>query len=237
MSTPPDQQPAPAPARAHPSTQQIPVAVPPDAPSMRTQQLTPVTPPGTAPPAPDAPLTTPAPVPGAGSTALLPAAPPAAVPAGSAESASSAAPASSASSSDAGTAGRPAPGTKRRPGPRLGRPALGSLALAGLAVVLAVVGLVMAFGTTSFWSAVPLWSAFATGCALLGLAAVAAVHLAGDRIGPDLAWRVGAGALVGLAAFWLLVVLPVVDTDRGFLLTAALGCLGVALWGAARRAG
>jgi hypothetical protein len=36
--------------------------------------------------------------------------------------------------------------------------------------------------------------------------------------------------LVGLAVFWLLVVLPVVASDRGFLLTAALGALGAALW-------
>ena len=39
-----------------------------------------------------------------------------------------------------------------------------------------------------------------------------------------------AGGLVGLVVFWLLVVLPVADTDRGFLLTAALAALGAALW-------
>jgi hypothetical protein len=41
---------------------------------------------------------------------------------------------------------------------------------------------------------------------------------------------------VSLAAFWLLVVLPGADTDRGFVLTAALGCLGAALWVGAKRA-
>jgi hypothetical protein len=43
-------------------------------------------------------------------------------------------------------------------------------------------------------------------------------------------WRIAAAGLVGLAVFWLLVVLPVVASDRGFLLTAALGALGAALW-------
>jgi hypothetical protein len=44
------------------------------------------------------------------------------------------------------------------------------------------------------------------------------------------AWRGAAAALAGLSAFWLLVVLPRVDSDRGFVLTAALACLGGALW-------
>jgi hypothetical protein len=30
--------------------------------------------------------------------------------------------------------------------------------------------------------------------------------------------------------FWVLVVLPRVDSDRGFVLTAALAALGAALW-------
>jgi hypothetical protein len=41
---------------------------------------------------------------------------------------------------------------------------------------------------------------------------------------------VAAGGLTGLAAFWVLVVLPRADSDRGFLLTAALAALGAALW-------
>ena len=50
------------------------------------------------------------------------------------------------------------------------------------------------------------------------------------RPGATTTWRIAAAGLVGLAVFWLLVVLPVVASDRGFLLTAALGCLGAALW-------
>ena len=55
-------------------------------------------------------------------------------------------------------------------------------------------------------------------------------ELVGDRVRSGSAWRVAAGGLVGLAVFWLLVVLPVVATDRGFVLTAALAALGGALW-------
>ena len=50
------------------------------------------------------------------------------------------------------------------------------------------------------------------------------------RLRPDAAWKVAAGGLTGLAVFWVLVVLPRVDSDRGFVLTAALAALGAALW-------
>lgn len=114
-------------------------------------------------------------------------------------------------------------------------------ALLGLGLVLASLvslelGLGLRFGTESFWSDIPLWSAFATVCAVLGLAASAPLLPGGRRIGAGTAWRVAAGGLVGLAAFWVLVVLPVVASDRGFLITAALACLGGALWiGPARK--
>jgi hypothetical protein len=101
-----------------------------------------------------------------------------------------------------------------------------------LAVVLLELGLTLDLGGESYWSVVPLWSAFATLCALLGFAAS---YPAGDRQRSAAAWRVAAGGLVGVAVFWLLVVLPVVDTDRGFVLTAALAALGGALWLASRR--
>ena len=51
-----------------------------------------------------------------------------------------------------------------------------------------------------------------------------------SRLRSSAVWRIAAGGLVGLAVFWVLVVLPVVASDRGFLLTAALGALGAALW-------
>jgi hypothetical protein len=114
--------------------------------------------------------------------------------------------------------------TGRRPWDRA---ALPGLALVALGVVLLELGLSLDLGGQSYWSSVPLWSAFATVCALL---AFAAYYPAGDRGRSGAAWRVAVGGLAGVAVFWLLVVLPVVDTDRGFVLTAALGALGGALW-------
>jgi hypothetical protein len=116
------------------------------------------------------------------------------------------------------------------------RSALAVLGLVLASLVLLEAGLALRFGGESFWSDIPLWSAFATACTVLGLAAAASLLPGGRRLGAGTAWRVAAGGLVGLAVFWVLVVLPVVATDRGFLLTAALACLGGALWaGPARR--
>jgi hypothetical protein len=110
------------------------------------------------------------------------------------------------------------------------RAALLGVGLAVLAVVLLELGLVLDFGGKSHWSTIPLWSAFATVCALVTLVAHAASHPAADQRRSGPAWRVAAGGLVGVAVFWLLVVLPDADTNRGFLLTAGLGALGAALW-------
>ena len=126
------------------------------------------------------------------------------------------------------------PGKLRVRRPR-DRAALLGLGLAALAVVLLELGLSLDFGAESYWSAIPLWSAFATACALLALVAFAAFLPAGDRLRSGSAWRVAAAGLVGLAVFWLLVVLAAVDTNRGFVLTAALAALGGALWVGHRR--
>jgi len=67
----------------------------------------------------------------------------------------------------------------------------------------------------------------------LGVLGFAPIH-PGGRTGTDSAWRMAAAGLLGLAVFWLLVVLPNADTDRGFLFTAALGALGAALWTGSR---
>ena len=110
------------------------------------------------------------------------------------------------------------------------------LALSVLSLVALELGLTMrGENAESYWEGIPLWSAFATVCALLGLGAYAAFAAAPNRLRPDGLWRIAAAGLVGLAVFWLLVVLPVVATDRGFVLTAALGALGAALWVGPRR--
>ena len=86
------------------------------------------------------------------------------------------------------------------------------------------------FGGESFWSDIPLWSAFATLAALVAVAGLAASLLPGGRLRPAVAEKLALGGLAGLAVFWVLIALPRVDSDRGFLLTAALGALGVAVW-------
>jgi hypothetical protein len=126
---------------------------------------------------------------------------------------------------------------KRRPrarGPQ-DRAALIGLGLVVLSLALLELGLTADFDGDSYWTTVPLWSAFATVCVLLGLLVFAAFYRAGNRSRSGPAWRLAAGGLVGLAVFWLLVVLPVVASDRGFVLTAALGALGGALWIGPRR--
>ena len=62
------------------------------------------------------------------------------------------------------------------------------------------------------------------------MVALAAASPSRSRVRSNAVWRIGVAGLVGLAVFWLLVVLSVVATYRGFLLTAALGALGAALW-------
>jgi hypothetical protein len=98
-----------------------------------------------------------------------------------------------------------------------------------LGVVVLELGLLLRFGTRSTWSQVPLWSAFASLAAVLVLSAVAGELPRGRRPGGP-ARRVAWVAVGGLAVFWLLVALPTGDTDRGFLLTAAVAMLAAAAW-------
>ncbi len=114
---------------------------------------------------------------------------------------------------------------------RRDRAILPGVGLAGLSLVLLGLGLTMHEGDgRSFWDGIPLWSAFASVCALVASGAYVVSAVAGKGSRSAALWRIAAAGLVGLAAFWLLVVLPVVATDRGFVLTAALAALGGALW-------
>ncbi|WP_164700563.1 hypothetical protein [Modestobacter sp. KNN46-3] len=111
-----------------------------------------------------------------------------------------------------------------------GRPGkeLVALLLGVLGLALLELGLNLDFVNQSLWDVVPTWSAFATVAALVALVP-SAVALAGRRESARTAWRVGAGGLVALAAFWVLIALPLVASDRGFWLTAALAATGAAV--------
>jgi hypothetical protein len=226
-----------------PSTQEIPVAQP--AGATAVHQLPPH--PNAVAPAPVQPVDAPVPtgpvdfvpgLPGLGTPPPPPPVPPTPAPATAPTPAASAQAAGASAEGPAPTwpeiLGSNTPARDRSGKPRGRRPrdraALLGLGLVALAVALLEVGLTLDFGAESYWSAVPLWSGFATVCALLALVVFAAFYPAGDRLRSGPAWRVAAGGLVGVAVFWLLVVLPVVDTDRGFVLTAALAALGGALW-------
>lgn len=108
-----------------------------------------------------------------------------------------------------------------------------ALVLAGLALLQA--GLAVHATGGALWSRVPLWSSFATLACVLCFAAFAERLPGARRLLAGRGWPAAAVGLTGLAVFWLLVVLPTADTDRGFLLTAALGCCGAAVWRAAGR--
>ncbi len=110
------------------------------------------------------------------------------------------------------------------------RAVLVTTGLGVLGLVLLELGLALRLGGQVIWSDLPLWSAFATLAALVGIVGLAASLLPGRRVGPAVAEKLALGGLAGLAVFWVLIALPRVDSDRGFLLTAALGALGAAVW-------
>jgi hypothetical protein len=131
---------------------------------------------------------------------------------------------------DAGPEDAPQPGATAGRAPRRprDRALLAGAGLVALSLLLLELGLALGFGRDPLWSLTPLWSAFATLAVLVGaLPFVSRLRLPG---GAATAEKVALGGLTGLGVFWLLVGLPNADTDRGFLLTAALAALGVALW-------
>jgi hypothetical protein len=119
------------------------------------------------------------------------------------------------------------PGTARSPRARAGRIGAG---LTVLSLLLLQLGLGLGFGEEPLWSTVRLWSVFATLAVLVGALPSTGRVVPAVRKHPDAAWKAAAAGLTGLAVFWVLVVLPRVDSDRGFVLSAALAALGAALW-------
>lgn len=233
MSTPSDPHPpAGSTGPAQSSTQEIPVVAP-AATRTTVQQLPPPSAPAHR---PAAPAETPAPAPADPPSAPQATGPIGFVPgppgAGSPASAPATAVGPTATRPESPATGATAHGDTAAPEPRAprDRTALAGAGLVLLSLLLLQLGLVPGFGGESSWSAVPLWSSFATVCVVLGLGAVARLLPGGRRPAGRTGRRVAVVGLTGLAVFWVLVVLPEAATDRGFLLTAALGALGGALW-------
>jgi hypothetical protein len=114
-------------------------------------------------------------------------------------------------------------------GRRLDRAVLTGLGLGILGLVVLEFALTLDPGDRSLWSAVPSWSAFATVAAAVALVPLVLALVPGRFPAPS-AWRVGAAAVAGVAVFWVLIALPLVASDRGFLLTAALALAAGAVW-------
>ncbi|MGY1653661.1 hypothetical protein [Geodermatophilus sp. SYSU D01119] len=128
-----------------------------------------------------------------------------------------------------------APKAPKAPRTPRDRAVLVTAGLGLLGLVLLELGLALRLGGQVLWADLPLWSGFATLAALAGVVGLAASLLPGGRLSPAVADRVALGGLAGLAVFWVLIALPRVDSDRGFLLTAALGALAVGVWLAPHR--
>jgi hypothetical protein len=133
---------------------------------------------------------------------------------------------------EAGSRPRRTPPASARRG-RRGGPALVSLVLGVIALVLLQLGLALDFGNQSLWEVVPTWSALATVAALAVL--VPAVAALTGRLPVRTAWQAGAAGVAALAVVWVLVALPLAASDRGFWLTAALAAAAGALWTAPGR--
>jgi hypothetical protein len=119
-------------------------------------------------------------------------------------------------------------GVRPRTAARHGTTALGlGAGVVGLALL--ELGLARNFGARSLWSLLPTWSAFASAAAVVALLPLVAGRLPSGP-GPATAWKVGLAAAGGLVAFWVLIALPLVASNRGFLLTAGVALGAGALW-------
>ncbi|GGL90653.1 hypothetical protein [Nakamurella endophytica] len=113
-----------------------------------------------------------------------------------------------------------------QPGPSAA--GIGLPTVAGIAgVVLVALGLSIPFDKTSSWVTQTAWSIFALLAALL---VVAAPALRGSIRAPRGVWYLTAAAGGALVGYWLLVVLPQVSSNTGFVLTLGVGAVALTAW-------
>ncbi|MBI1758045.1 MAG: hypothetical protein HYR62_02255 [Actinobacteria bacterium] len=99
--------------------------------------------------------------------------------------------------------------------------------LAVLAMIALPLGLFLPDNGRSFWSGAQAWSLFAIACGLVQL-----VPLAGTALGlaDQRAWRLAVASAGGLLVFWVLLVLPSIESNAAFALTVATGSAIGGVW-------
>lgn len=93
--------------------------------------------------------------------------------------------------------------------------------------LLLLVGLSADEHHTDGWHSYLAWALFAVVCALLQLAPVLGRHVG---MTDESSWSLAAVGTAGLAAYWVIIVLPGASSNTGFVQTLAVGLAIVALW-------
>ena len=102
-------------------------------------------------------------------------------------------------------------------------------ALAGVAgVLLLALGLSIPFDSSCAWAMQTVWAIFAVVSALVAQTPLVAGR-AGGRSART-AWYVGAAGTGGVLAYWLLVALPGVASNQGFVVTAGAALVAAGCW-------
>lgn len=95
------------------------------------------------------------------------------------------------------------------------------------APVLLVLGLSIPEKNTLGWSSYLAWAIFAVAVSVIPLLALPLAKSTGSA---ERAWQITVLATAGLIAYWVIVVLPGVTSNTGFLQTMGVGCGCAATW-------
>ena len=129
------------------------------------------------------------------------------------------------------SATRRRPAFGRPPAPAPAPATTPSLTMAGgaqlLAVVLTGLGLSIPFTDANFWSTSLAWALFAMAAAVVQLAPLFGRN---STTSPRRIWAIGACGAAGLIGFWVLIALPGVSSNQGFVLTLAAVAAAVGSW-------
>jgi len=107
-----------------------------------------------------------------------------------------------------------------------GTGALATIALVA-GVVLTALGLSIPFDSSCLWATSLAWAIFAMLAALVSVAPVLARSVGKS---PTTMWTIGAVGAGALLLFWVLVALPGVTSNQGFVLTLATACALAGVW-------